>query len=137
MTILRILQEIQVNSLRDTRGNLDIAEFYNVANFETKRIYYISNVPKGNSRGSHAHKELNQIFFALAGSLTMTVTDGLTTETVELTAHNKGYFLPAGYWRDLKNFSTDAVCLVLASEHFNENDYIHSFAEYLEWRKSE
>ncbi len=137
MTTLRILQEILVDSLSDSRGMLDIAEFHDVSKFETKRIYYISNVPKGNSRGSHAHKELNQIFFALAGSLTMTVTDGLDTETVELIAHNKGYFLPAGYWRDLKNFSTDAVCLVLASEHFDENDYIHSFAEYLEWKKSE
>ena len=135
MTNLRILQEIQVTSFTDKRGILDIAELHNFAEFETKRIYYISNVPENEARGSHAHKELNQIFFALAGSLKMTVTDGLITETVELMAHQKGYFLPSGHWRELKNFSNDAVCLVLASNYFDEKDYIHSFEEYLDWKQ--
>jgi hypothetical protein len=67
----------------------------------------------------------------------MTVTDGLITETVEIKAHENGFLLPAGYWRDLKNFTSDAICLVLASEHYVENDYIRSFEEYLEWKKGE
>jgi hypothetical protein len=66
----------------------------------------------------------------------MTVTDGLVTETVELKAHQKGYFLPAGYWRELKNFTSDAICLVLASEHYEENDYIHFYDEFLGWRRN-
>jgi mannose-6-phosphate isomerase-like protein (cupin superfamily) len=132
-----ILKEIQVTSILDNRGNLDIAEFQNIGKFETKRIYYISNVPESDARGAHAHKSLDQIFFAVTGSFNMTVTDGFITETVELKAHEMGYFLPAGYWRDLDNFTNDAVCLVLASEHYDESDYIRSYEEYLEWKKSE
>jgi|688.fasta_scaffold370985_2 mannose-6-phosphate isomerase-like protein (cupin superfamily) len=132
-----ILKEIQVTSILDNRGNLDIAEFLNIGKFETKRIYYISNVPENDTRGAHAHKSLDQVFFAVTGSFNMTVTDGVITETVELKAHEMGYFLPAGHWRDLDNFTSDAVCLVLASEHYDENDYIRSYEEYLEWKKSE
>jgi mannose-6-phosphate isomerase-like protein (cupin superfamily) len=132
-----ILKEIQVTSILDNRGNLDIAEFQNIGKFETKRIYYISNVPENDTRGAHAHKSLDQVFFAVAGSFNMTVTDGFIIETVELKAHEMGYFLPAGHWRDLGNFTSDAVCLVLASEHYDENDYIRSYEEFLEWKKSE
>ena len=137
MTPLSILKEIQVATYLDSRGNLDVAEFLNIGKFETKRIYYISGVPENDARGAHAHKNLDQVFFAVAGNFSMTVTDGSITETVDLKAHQMGYFLPAGYWRDLKNFTNNAVCLVLASEHYDENDYIRSFEEYLEWKKSE
>ncbi len=137
MTTLNILKEIQVTTKADARGILDIAEFQGFGKFETKRVYYICNVPENNTRGAHAHKKLNQVFFALSGHFSMTVTDGLVTETVELKAHENGFFLPAGYWRDLKNFTRDAICLVLASEHYDENDYIHSFEKYLEWKKDE
>jgi mannose-6-phosphate isomerase-like protein (cupin superfamily) len=137
MAELKILKEIQVANYLDNRGNLDVAEFQGVGKFETKRIYYISGVPESDARGAHAHKNLDQVFFAVAGKLSMTVTDGSITETVDLKAHATGYYLPAGYWRDLKNFTNDAVCLVLASEHYDENDYIRSYEEYLEWKKSE
>jgi hypothetical protein len=137
MTILKILQEIQIVNFKDERGILDVAEFQSIGKFETKRIYYISNVPESNQRGSHAHKKLKQVFFALVGNFKLTVTDGLLTETVELKAHESGYFLPAGYWRDLTDFSSDAVCLVLASDYYEKSDYIPSFAEYLEWKRSE
>ncbi len=132
-----ILKPVHVSHLIDQRGTLDIAELEIEDQFVTKRIYCISGVPKNHSRGAHAHKSLKQIFFAVAGSLELTVTDGATTETVELVAHKEGFFLPAGYWRDLNNFSDDAVCLVLASEHFSEADYIRSYDEYLRWRTNE
>jgi mannose-6-phosphate isomerase-like protein (cupin superfamily) len=137
MAELKILKEIRVANYLDNRGNLDVAEFQGIGKFETKRIYYISGVPESDARGAHAHKNLDQVFFAVAGNLSMTVTDGSITETVALNAHETGYYLPAGYWRDLKNFTNDAVCLVLASEHYDENDYIRSYEEYLEWKKSE
>ena len=137
MTTLKILKEIEVTTAVDASGILDIVEFQGFGTFETKRIYYISNVPESNTRGAHAHKKLNQAFFALSGNFDMTVTDGLITETVELKAHKNGFFLPAGYWRDLKNFTSNAICLVLASEHYDENDYIRSYGEYLEWKKGE
>lgn len=132
-----ILKPVHVSHLMDQRGTLDVAELKIEDQFETKRLYCISGVPKSQSRGAHAHKSLKQIFFAVAGSLELTVTDGSTIETVELVAHKEGFFLPAGYWRDLKNFSDDAVCLVLASEHFSEADYIRSYDEYLRWRANE
>jgi mannose-6-phosphate isomerase-like protein (cupin superfamily) len=137
MTTLRILKEIHVANYLDNRGNLDFAEFRSIGKFETKRVYYISSVPESDARGAHAHKNLDQVFFAVAGKFNMTVTDGLVTETVELKAHNMGYFLPAGHWRDLNNFTNDAVCVVLASEHYDEEDYIRSYEEFLEWKKSE
>jgi len=137
MSALKILKEIQVTNFLDSRGNLDVAEIQSVGKFETKRIYYISGVPENDARGAHAHKHLDQVFFAVAGTFQMSVTDGSNTETVDLKAHETGYFLPAGYWRDLKNFTIDAVCLVLASEHYDENDYIRSYEEYLEWKKIE
>jgi dTDP-4-dehydrorhamnose 3,5-epimerase-like enzyme len=135
MATLKILQEIQVKTTGDARGILDIAELQGLAKFETRRVYYISKVPEGNSRGAHAHKKLNQVFFCLSGQFDMTVTDGLITETVEIKAHENGFLLPAGYWRDLKNFTSDAICLVLASEHYDENDYIHSYDAFLDWRR--
>ena len=137
MGTLEILKEIHVTTTLDNRGNLDVAEFQNIGKFETKRIYYISNVSENVARGAHAHKNLNQVFFAVAGSFSLKVTDGFNTETVELKAHKMGYYLPAGHWRDLDNFTSDAVCLVLASEYYDENDYIRSYEEFLEWKKSE
>jgi dTDP-4-dehydrorhamnose 3,5-epimerase-like enzyme len=137
MGTLEILKEIHVTTTLDNRGNLDVAEFQNIGKFETKRVYYISNVSENVARGAHAHKNLNQVFFAVAGSFSLKVTDGFNTETVELKAHKMGYYLPAGHWRDLDNFTNDAVCLVLASEHYDENDYIRSYEEFLEWKKSE
>jgi hypothetical protein len=72
----------------------------------------------------------------LAGKFQLKVTDGAVFETVELRAHEAGYFLPAGYWRDLNQFSDDAVCLVLASEHYDEADYIYSYDEFLRWKSN-
>jgi dTDP-4-dehydrorhamnose 3,5-epimerase-like enzyme len=137
MTVLKILKEIEISNFMDDRGNLNVAEFQKIGKFETKRIYFISNVPESGARGAHAHKYLNQIFFAVAGEFHLTVTDGTHTESVVLSPQDKGYFLPYGYWRDLKNFSNNAVCLVLASEHYDEGDYIRTFEEYLKWTKSE
>ena len=137
MTALKILKEIEISNFVDSRGNLHVAEFQRIGKFETKRIYFISNVPENDARGAHAHKSLNQVFFAVAGKFNLTVTDGKDSESVELNPKGKGYFLPSGYWRDLNNFSQDAVCVVLASEHYDESDYIRSYDQYLEWTKNE
>ena len=134
---LKILKQIELTNFMDSRGNLNVAEFRDIGKFKTKRIYFISDVPENETRGAHAHKSLNQVFFAVIGKFTLTVTDGKITESVEINPHDKGYFLPPGYWRDLNNFSSDAVCVVLASDHYDEGDYIRSFDEYLEWTKSE
>lgn len=136
MSTLNMLEKINLVSILDERGNLDVAELGHLLNFRTKRIYYISGVPSGESRGSHAHKSLQQAFFALSGNFTLRVSNGKETEKVILSAHSVGYFLNSGFWRVLEDFSPDAVCLVLASEAYNPHDYIHSFSEYVEWRES-
>jgi hypothetical protein len=137
MSSLKILKEIEIKNLTDNRGTLNVAEFKSIGNFETKRIYYIANVPQHEGRGAHAHKSLNQVFFAVSGKFTLTVTDGVFVDSVELSPQNKGYFLPCGYWRNLENFTGDSICVVLASAYYDESDYIHSFDEYLEWLRSE
>ncbi len=136
MSELNFLTEVSVRSIHDERGNLDIAELEVPAPFIVKRIYYISNVPEGKARGAHAHKELKQIFFALSGSFRIKVTDGVSVDEVMVSTHSQGYYLPNGFWRDLDNFTHDAVCLVLASEHYDASDYLNDFDNYLKWRPS-
>jgi dTDP-4-dehydrorhamnose 3,5-epimerase-like enzyme len=97
-------------------------------------VYDISNVPSYSVRGAHAHKELQQVFLALSGSFFLTVTDGNFEDKVLITPQSAGFFLPSGYWRELSNFSEDSICLVLASKHFDENDYIRDMKKFLAWK---
>jgi len=136
MNTLNFLKKLDVHSLVDFRGNLNIAELGRFDEFAVKRIYYISNVPKGVERGAHAHKSLKQVFFAISGSFTLKVTDGVNSDSVQLNSHSCGYFLSSGFWRVLSDFSQDGVCLVLASEYYDPDDYIHKFDEFLDWRIS-
>lgn len=135
MKNLRILQTVEVQNFTDFRGIINVLELASETYFKVQRIYYLSDIPSDVSRGKHAHKELNQIFLCLSGSFELTVTNGRETETVVLHEHSNGYFLPLGHWRELNNFTPNAICLVLASKHYDESDYIHSYKEFLEWRK--
>jgi len=134
MNRLNFLKEIESNTFSDARGVLESIELPQDNSFKVKRIYYISEVPPGSIRGSHAHKNLQQFFFALSGSFLLTVTDGIQTDTVRVLANSHGYFLPNGYWRELSEFEANTICLVLASEHFEESDYIQEMSSYLEWK---
>ena len=129
-----ILKSTQVSTFIDDRGCLVVADLVNAVSFETQRIYYLINVPSGKTRGAHGHKNLEQIFFCLKGSFSLTVTDGVSTDKVQVLEMNSGYYLPAGVWRELSDFSQDAVCLVLASLPYEESDYLSDFDQYLNWR---
>jgi dTDP-4-dehydrorhamnose 3,5-epimerase-like enzyme len=131
---LNFLTKVEPQTFSDARGVLNAIEIPEELNFETKRIYYITEVPINSIRGAHAHKKLRQIFFALSGSFTLIVTDGQRTDKVRISAHSSGYYLPSGYWRELTEFESETICLVLASEHFNDSDYIKEKNTYLEWR---
>ena len=131
-----ILSPIYVTNFKDPRGNLSVADIDLREYFSTKRFYCISEVPQGLSRGSHGHKKLKQAFFALCGEFKLTVTDGVTYETVQLRNGGVGYYLAEGYWRELSEFTPDAVCLVLASEVYDESDYIYSYDDFLAWRSN-
>jgi hypothetical protein len=129
----RILREVSVINLSDDHADLTVCNFIN-EHFPIERLYYISNVLPGKSRGLHAHKELEQIFLALSGEFTLSVTDGKVTESVIVKSHGPGFFLPAGYWRELTKFSSNGICLVLASKKYDSTDYISSFDDYKVWK---
>lgn len=136
MDSLNFLYPIELTSFNEIRGDLSAIEIPDSLSFQTKRIYFISNVPSDSIRGAHAHKELKQIFFALLGSFTLKVTDGKTTDQVKVASQSTGFFLPNGFWRELSDFSQGAICLVLASEHFDEKDYLNEMSDYLSWKNS-
>ena len=137
MAELEILRRISVSNFCDERGDLLVSELGLNPIFEVKRIYSISNVGPERVRGQHAHKKLQQIFFALKGSFCLSVTNGTSRESVTVSHSDGGYYLPSGYWRELSAFSTDAVCLVLASSPYSAEDYIFDYREYLSWREAQ
>ena len=103
--------------------------------FEFKRVYYLYDVPSGASRGGHAHREQSEFLIALSGSFDVLIHDGNKKQTYTLNKPDEGLLIPNGYWRELHNFSSGGICLVLASEIFIEADYIRDFAEFLHFKK--
>ena len=121
---------IDQKEIIDDAGNLQILEFP----FNFKRLYYIHGVPNGGKRGFHAHKSLHQIFLVPKGCLRLELSTPTSTETYFLdSATSQALLVPPGYWRVMSNFSSNAICLVLASEHYDETDYIRNFEEYINW----
>lgn len=115
----------------DDRGSLiAIEEGYN-APFDIKRVYYIFDTKHGVERGFHAHLNLKQIAIAVKGSCTFVLDDGSTKEEVNLTNPNQGLYIEGLIWREMKNFSEDCVLMVIASEHYDEDDYIRDYNDFL------
>ncbi|WP_445454312.1 sugar 3,4-ketoisomerase [Flavobacterium sp. 25HG05S-40] len=104
--------------------------------FDINRIYYLYDVPGGNSRGGHAHKDLHQIMVALSGSFTVTLDDGQDKKSFHLYQPYQGLLLPPGLWRDLDTFSSGSICMVLASELYDEEDYFRNYEEFIAWKSS-
>ena len=122
---------VNFKTLGDDRGSLiAIEEGYN-APFEIKRVYYIFDTKKGVERGFHAHKNLKQMCIAVKGSCTFIVDNGNKKEEILLDSPNKGLLIEGLIWREMKNFSEDCVLLVLASEYYDESDYIRDYDEFL------
>ncbi|MGC4041424.1 MAG: FdtA/QdtA family cupin domain-containing protein [Flavobacterium sp.] len=116
-------------------GNLTSITNGQEVSFDIKRIYYLYDVPGGNSRGGHAHKDLYQIMVALSGSFTVTLDDGINKKSYHLYQPYQGLLIPPGLWRDLDTFSSGSICMVLASELYDENDYFRDYNEFLEFKK--
>ena len=121
----------------DRKGNLTVVENGITLPFDVKRVYYLYDVPGGESRGSHAHRELEQLIVAASGSFTVTLDDGKNKQSFFLNRPYQGLYVKPGLWRDLDNFSSGAVCMVLASEVYNAADYIRDYQEFLEFREEE
>jgi hypothetical protein len=99
--------------------------------FDVNRVYYLYDVPGGEDRGGHAHKELQQLIVAVSGSFDITIDDGSAKKTVSLNRPYFGLHIIPGIWRDLTNFSSGAICLVLASHKYDANDYIRDYKEFI------
>ena len=120
---------IDIPRISDPRGNLAVIE-KDCIPFAIKRVYYLYDVPSDAYRGGHSHKEQLEFLVALSGSFVVVLDDGKSKQKVMLNKPNKGLLIPTGIWRELENFSSGAVCLVLASDVFEENDYIRDYSDF-------
>lgn len=118
----------------DRRGNLSVVTGGESVPFDVRRVYYIYDVPGGESRGAHAHRQLHQLVVAVSGSFSVTVFDGRISRTFRLDRPYMALHIVPGIWRTLDEFSSGAVCLVLASEGYDEADYIRSHTEFIEYK---
>ena len=118
----------------DRKGNLSVVENGQTLPFDVKRVYYLYDVPGGENRGSHAHKELSQLIIAASGSFTVTLDDGKCKRSFFLNRPYQGLYVKPGMWRDLEDFSSGAVCMVLASDVYKAEDYIRDYEEFLRFR---
>ena len=118
----------------DSKGNLTVVENGGTLPFDVKRVYYLYDVPGGESRGSHAHRELEQLIIAASGSFRVTLDDGKCKRTFFLNRPYQGLYVRSGIWRDLEDFSSGSVCMVLASEVYKAEDYIRDYDEFIKFR---
>lgn len=126
---------IELPKITDPRGNLTVAEQMKNVPFDIKRVYWTYDVPGGESRGGHAHKNLYQLVVAMSGSFTVTLDNGKERETVLLNHPWQGLLIEPGTWRTLDDFSSGAVCMVLASELYDEDDYIYEYEDFIDYVK--
>lgn len=127
---------IDIPKISDPRGNLSFIEAGEHVPFDIKRVYYLYDVPGGSDRGSHAHKDLHQFIFAMSGSFNVVLDDGREKKRFHLNRSYYGLYVCPMMWRDLDNFSSGAVCMVLASEYYDETDYIREYQQFLEMTKN-
>lgn len=125
---------IDLPKVTDPRGNLTVADGIRDLPFEIKRVYWTYDIPAGEYRGGHAHKECKELIIAAGGSFDVTLDDGREKVTYHLNHPYQGLFVDTGIWRTLDDFSSGALCLVLASELFEESDYIRDYDEFVRWR---
>ncbi len=125
---------ISLLKIKDPRGNLSVIE-KDVLPYSVKRVYYLYDVPSDATRGGHAHKEQQEFLIAISGSFDVVLNDGKKTERVTLNKPDKGLLIKNNVWRELENFSSGAVCLVIASDIFKEEDYIRDFNKFLNSKK--
>ena len=119
----------------DPRGNISFIEEFKHIPFNIERTYWIYDVPGGQVRGGHAFKEQQEFIVALSGSFDVVIDDGKVKQTFSLNRSYYGLYIPAGLWRQMQNFSTNSLALVLSSTHYNENDYIYDYTAFLAFRR--
>jgi dTDP-4-dehydrorhamnose 3,5-epimerase-like enzyme len=123
---------IDLPKIADPRGNLTFIEGNRHTPFEIRRVYYLYDVPGGAQRAGHAHKELQQLFVAMSGSFDIVLDDGYTRERLHLNRSYHGLYIRPMVWREIDNFSSGSVCLVLASAYYDESDYYRDYDAFLQ-----
>jgi len=135
---LSTVNECCVNELDKNhriKGNITVVENRQAVPFDIERVYYLYDVPGGEERGGHAHKDLSQLIVAASGSFDVVLDDGTTKKTITLNRPYQGLYVVPGIWRELVNFSSGSSCLVLASHKYDEADYIRDYNEFLKYKK--
>ena len=125
---------IEMDKHHSEKGNLTVVENSKTIPFGVRRVYYLYDIPGGESRGAHAHKELKQLVIAASGSFDVVLDDGNVKRTITLNRPYQGLLIVPGIWRELINFSSGAVCLVLASHKYDEKDYIRDYSNFLKYK---
>jgi hypothetical protein len=128
-------QIIELDKINNRAGNLTVIHNQKSVPFAVERIYYLYDVPSNAERGGHAHKELFQLIMAVSGSFSISLNDGSETKSFMLNNPNKGLLVVPGIWRELSDFSSGSVCLVLASMKYTSFDYIRDYQEFLSYKK--
>lgn len=121
---------LPLNKIHNRAGNITIVEGNENVPFDVKRIYYLYDIPGGEDRGGHAHKELRQLIVAASGSFNVLLDDGMNKKIATLNRPDYGLLVVPGIWRELMEFSSGSICLVLASEVYSEQDYIREYSEF-------
>ena len=124
-------QIIDLPKIHDPRGNLTFIEGRQHVPFDIARVYYLYDVPGGSERGGHAHKQLHQFIIAMSGSFDVVLDDGRDKKRIHLNRSYNGLYVCPMIWRELDNFSSGAVCMVLASERYDEDDYYRNYADFM------
>lgn len=125
---------VELPKFLDKRGNLSFAEQLKHVPFKIERTYWIYDVPGGEARGGHAYKDNQEFVIALSGSFDVEIDDGKKKQLFSLNRSYYGLYMPNGLWREMRNFSTNSLALVLSSTPYSEVDYIRSYDEFLKWR---
>ena len=125
---------VELPRFLDSRGNLSFVEQNNHIPFEIKRTYWIYDVPGGETRGGHAYRKNEEFIVALSGAFDVVVDDGVNTKTFTMNRSYYGLYVPAGLWREISNFSTNSLALEFGSVHYNQEDYIRAYDEFLKMK---
>ncbi len=125
---------INLPMVHNVAGNITYVQNGGQHPFDVKRVYYLYDVPGGSERGGHAHKKLEQLIIAASGSFDVMIDDGKTKKIVELNRPYYALHIKPGIWREILNFSSGAICLVLASEKYNPEDYIRDYSEFIRFK---
>lgn len=126
---------VSLPKISDPRGNLTFVENGNQIPFDIQRVYYLYDVPGGAERGGHAHKALQQLIIAMSGSFDVVLDDGVNKKRVHLNRSYSGLYVCPMIWRELDNFSSGSVCMVLASNKYDEQDYYRDYADFVHGRE--